>query len=145
MQFPGPLDDHAAKIIVAGDLFALVLARYDVGARLRSRVKKRKSLRLPLEMLSCPRADKAARLFPEAIDAFFGDQAIDQRKGVRRIGQHRLGPIPLDLEGLPCEALADIHAAADGTAITGTRPEAEFVRLEHNSVDATSRQFQRRR
>ena len=145
MQFAGPLDDHAAEIIIAGDFFALPPARHHVRAGLRRRIEHGEPARLHVEMLLCPRADEAARLFPEAIDVFLVDQPIDQGKGVGCVRQEPLGSLRLDIGGAAGEALADVDAAADGAAIAGAGAEAELVGLEHGGVDAVLGQFERHR
>ena len=94
MQFSRALDDHAAEIIVAGDFPALLLARHHIGARLRRGVEQRQTVGLRGEVLPRPGADKAAGLFPKAIDIFLGDQAVNEAEGVGGVGQAavRLGP-----------------------------------------------------
>ena len=96
-------------------------------------------------MLLCPRTDKAAGLFPEAIDFFLLDQPVDQTKGVGGVRQQPLGPLGLHLRGPAGEAFADIDATADGAAIAGARARAELFGFEHDRVDAVLRQFERRR
>ena len=145
MQFAGPLDDHAAEIIVTGDFFALPLAGHHVRAGLRRRIEHGKPLRLRVEMLLCPRADETAGLFPEAIDLFLLDQPVDQAKGVRRVRQQPLGALGLDVGAPSGEALADIDAAADGAAVAGAGAKAELVGFEHDRLDAVLGQFERRR
>ena len=145
VQFAGPLDDHAAEIIVAGDFFALPLARHHVGAGLRGRIEHGEPARLRVEMLLCPGADKAAGLFPEAVDLFLLDQPVDQAKGVGGVRQQPFGPLGLDIGAPAGEALADIDAAADGAAIAGAGAKAELVGFEHDRVDAVLGQFERRR
>ena len=145
VQFAGPLDDHAAEIIVAGDFFALALARHHVRARLRRRIEYGEPARLRVEMFLCPGADKAAGLFPEAIDLFLLDQPVDQAKRVGRVRQQPFGPLGLDIGGPAGEALADIDAAADRAAIAGAGAKAELAGFEHDGVDAVLRQFERRR
>ena len=145
MQFAGPLDDHAAEIIVAGDFFALPLSRHHVGAGLRGRIEYGEPPRLRVEMLLCPGADKAAGLLPETIDLLLADQPIDQAKGVGGVRQEPFGPLRLDIGGPAGEALADIDAAADRAAIAGAGAKAELAGFEHDRVDAVLGQFERRR
>ena len=129
MQFAGPLDDHAAEIIVAGDLFALPVARHHIGAGLRCGIELGQPSRLRREMVSCPGADKAAGLFPKAGDVFLFDQPVDQREGVGGVRQHPVGAAGLDIGGPAAEALADIDAAADRAAIARAGAKAELVGL----------------
>ena len=145
MQFARPLDDHAAEIIVAGDFLALPLARHHVGAGLRRRIEHRDPARLRIEMLFCPGADKAAGLFPKAGDLFLVDQPVDQRESIGGVGQDPLDPVGIDLDGFAGEALADIDAAADRTAISGAGAKAELVGFEHDRIDAVLGQLERRR
>src|SRR4029077_5551694 len=127
VQFAGPLDDHAAEIIVAGDFCALPLARHHVRAGLRRRIEYGEPPRLRVEMLPCPGADKAAGLFPEAIDFFLLDQPVDPAKRVGGVRQQPLGPLWLDIGGPAGEAFADIDAAADGAAVAGAGAKAELA------------------
>ena len=143
MQLAGPLDDHTAEIIIAGDFLALSLARDHIGARLRRGIEQRQALRLPLEVLFGPCADKAARFFPEAGEVFLADQPVDQRKGVRGIGQQALGVLGADIRGLAGKALADIDPTADRAAIARTGAGAELIGFEHHRIDAVFGEFER--
>src|SRR6266436_5006634 len=97
VQFARPLDDHAAEIVVAGDLFALPLTRDHIGAGLRCCVEHGEPSRLRLVMLFRPCADKAAAPFPTAGNPFFVDQTVDQRERVGGVGRDALGAAGIDV------------------------------------------------
>src|SRR5207302_11490963 len=67
MQAGGALDDHAAVVIVAGDLLALPAARHHGGAGLRIVVEVLQPLFLGGEMRRGPGADKPPMLLPRSI------------------------------------------------------------------------------
>jgi hypothetical protein len=125
MQARRTLDHHAAVIIVAGDLLALLPARHHVRAGLRGVVEPGEALLLRGEVLRGPGTDKAAALLPEAVDRLLGDQPLDQREGIGRIRQQPLGAVRRDRGGAAGKALADIDPAADRAAIPGAGADAE--------------------
>ena len=79
------------------------------------------------------------------VDLLFADQAVDQGEGVGGVGQNILRPLALYVDCPAGEALAEIDAAADCPAIAGAGAKAEFVRFEHDRIDAMFGQFQRGR
>src|SRR5258708_3516797 len=99
MKAGGALDDHAAVVIIAGDLRPLALLWHHKGARLRRVVETPEAPLLIGVMRRRPGADKAPALLPRAPDPFFLDQALDQRESVGGIRQQRVGAFRRNIGG----------------------------------------------
>jgi hypothetical protein len=143
VQFARALDDHAAVVIIAGDLVALGRARHHVGAGSGGGVQEFEPLFLLVEMRPGPGADKAARLFPVAIDFILGDQPVDEGERVGGVGQEPGRPLRRDLGAAAGKALADIDPAADRAAVPGAGAKAQFLGFEHDRLDPVLRKFER--
>src|SRR5207237_5287957 len=91
MQARRALDDHAAMVIIARDLRALLVARHHIRPGLRRIVEPREALFLIGVMLWRPRADKPPALLPIALDLLVLDEPLDQRERIGRIGEQRIG------------------------------------------------------